>query len=350
MNKKFDFNIFSCLILISLLSLFNQLGIDYDYFKSQLIFFIFGFSSFFIAWFLTLNFFKFNSAYFYWINVFLLVLTIFLGQDVRGSRRWIDFYFFNYQASEFLKLFFIIYLSYFITACKDCYDESFFYPKKLLKIVFYFFIPIFLIFKQPDFGSSLVYIVSLIGMLFFANLPFKYFLNSFILFLISSPIFWNFLKPYQKNRIITFINPSHDSSGISYNVLQSIIAIGSGGFFGKGLGYGTQSKLSFLPENHTDFAFASYVEQFGFLGTLILFALFSFIFYLIIKKIFKYKNDPFIMLFLCGSLFYVFFQFFINVGMNMGIAPVTGIPLPFISYGGSSIVSLFMLFGLIAGL
>lgn len=297
-----------------------------------------------------LHFFRLNNKLFYWIVFASLILVYILGENIRGSKRWIDLYFFSYQPSEFLKLFFIIYVADFLASTRDEFDRCCLNLKSFLYSLFLFGLPILVILKQPDLGSSLVYMAIYIGLLFMSGTSIKYFINGFLLLLISSPILWHFLKGYQKNRILSFIDPNVDPSGIAYNSIQSIIAIGSGGFFGKGLGFGTQSRLSFLPENHTDFVYASFIEQFGFLGGIILTILFAYLIYQLTLKAFKYRSDNFTYLFILGVLALFLSQFCINTGMNLGILPVTGIPLPLISYGGSSVVSIFMIVGLILGL
>jgi rod shape determining protein RodA len=164
------------------------------------------------------------------------------------------------------------------------------------------------------------------------------------------PLGWFFLKDYQRQRIVSFFNPHFDYQGASYHMIQSIISVGAGGFFGRGLGFGTQSKLNFLPESHTDFIFASLVEQFGFLGGFLILVLYGFLFYLLLKRslfFLKQKDEQENFLVIMGVLAYFFFQMLINIGMNMGLFPITGIVLPFLSYGGSALISSFFLLGLI---
>lgn len=346
MEKKFDFNLFSLLLILATFSLINLFGIDHLVFRSQFYFYLIGFVFFFIFYFLGLDFFKYNSKLFYIFSIFLVVLTYFVGEDVRGSRRWINFYFFNYQGSEFLKVFFIIYLSDFLVSTKNYFTDEYIYFSKFLKSFIIFLIPVFVVYKQPDLGSALVLFSVYFSLFYFSGLKIKYYIFGSVFFVLSSPLIWGHLKDYQKNRVLSFINPNFDPAGISYNVIQSIITVGSGSFFGKGLGFGTQSKLDFLPENHTDFVFASFIEQFGFFGGFILLCIYGLIIGILLKKILSNKDDFFKVLFLIGLLTVFLFQIFINIGMNIGIMPVTGITLPFMSYGGSSVVAFLMLFGL----
>lgn len=350
MFDKFDWKIFTTVILISIFGLINLLGIDSTIFKDQLVNFIVGYIVLFIGYKFSLNFFKLNHKLFYWVIFATLVFVYIFGESIRGSKRWIDLYFFNYQPSEFLKVFYVIYLASFLTNVKDEFDRCCLDFRSFIYSLFLFGLPILIILRQPDLGSSLVYMAIYVGLLFLNGTSIKYFVNGFVLILISTPMLWHFLKDYQKNRLLSFVNPDVDPSGIAYNSIQSIIAVGSGGFFGKGLGLGTQSRLSFLPENHTDFVYASFVEQFGFLGGIILACLFGYLIYRLVNKAMQHRNDNFTYLFILGVLLIFLTQFFINTGMNLGILPVTGIPLPLISYGGSSVVSLLFVIGLVLGL
>lgn len=335
-------------IFLSLFGLFNLFGINQSLFLKQLINVIIGFLTFFLIKKLSFNFFKINSRFFYWFFLILLIITFIIGLEIKGSKRWIDFGFFSFQSSEFLKPFFILFLSDYLSR-KNIFENDFFI---LFKSFVYFFAPFFIIFKQPDLANSLVYLVIFIILVFFSKIKKKYLIYFFGIFIFILPFVFFLLKPYQKARIISFINPSIDVQGSSYNIIQSIITIGSGGFFGKGLGLGTQSKLYFLPENTTDFAFASLVEQFGFLGGFLIIVFYLLLIYFLLKKtsyyFFRKKDDNEVKFLFClGLSSYIIFQFFVNVGMNMGVLPVAGVALPFISYGGSVIISLMISLALI---
>jgi rod shape determining protein RodA len=273
----------------------------------------------------------------------LLFLTLFTG-SIRGSKRWIDIGFFQFQTSEFFKPFFISCLAAVLNA------PNRFSRLKLFAVFGMFLIPCFAIFLQPDLGSAIIYTTTFAAIFFFSGLSSK------ITAIISAvlvgviPFLWPFLKEYQKARIIGFLNPELDPQGITYNVTQAIIAVGSGGFLGKGLGLGTQAQYRFLPEFHTDFAFASFIEQFGFVGGVLLFLIYALLFYRLVKKMFLYKDSDYKFLFLIGTISLIFFEAVINIGMNLGLMPVTGIALPFISYGGSSLLSTMMLLGIASAL
>lgn len=281
--------------------------------------------------------------FFYWLFIFLLIITFIIGIEVKGSRRWIDLYFFNFQPSEFFKIFFILFLADFFTKHRqNIKDFSIF-----LKSLGYLILPLLIIFKQPDLGNAMVLFFIYVIVVLFSGTPKKYLLSSFLTLLLIIPIGWPALKDYQRNRITSFLNPEIDQQGINYNMAQAIITVGSGKFLGRGLGYGTQSKLFFLPENHTDFAFSSLVEQFGFLGGICILVLYFVISTGLIKKLallFQSTDEDILFkrLFMLGFFAYFVFQVFINIGMNLGLLPITGVALPLISYGGSSLVS-FML-------
>jgi rod shape determining protein RodA len=276
----------------------------------------------------------------YFGAVLLLLLTEVIGLSTRGSTRWIDFGFFNLQSSELAKPLLIFFLASFLDQSQKRLDI-----KEFVKIGLIMAVPIGLIFIEPDLGSALAISIITLGILWFSRLPKKYILMMFLLGITALPLAFGFLKPYQKARIETFINPFADPSGSGYNVIQAMIAVGSGEFLGKGVRQGTQSQLRFLPERHTDFAFASFSEEFGFLGVLMLLGCF----WIVLDRLASvmYKLSYFGKLIVGGYLAWILGQTIINVGMNMGIMPVTGITLPFVSYGSSSTVALLMGLGMV---
>jgi len=245
---------------------------------------------------------------------------------------------------EIVKIVMIIFLASFLSKKKNELNN---YVKISVSIVLVS-IPVFLIILQPDFGSSLVIMGIWIVMLLVSGINKKSILALFIFLAILSSGGYFLLKDYQKNRIATFINPQADPLGSGYNVIQSMVAVGSGGVFGKGLGHGSQSQLNFLPEKHTDFIFAVLAEELGLLGSGIVLVLFAVIIYRL-KETARLARDNFGYLIIVGVMAMIMIQVFINIGMNMGIAPVTGVPLPFLSYGGSSLVSVFLALGLVQG-
>lgn len=271
----------------------------------------------------------------------VLLLTVLTASKVRGVYSWFDIGGFSFQPTEFIKIILIIILAkYFST--RDISDFKHVIISSIYAGVF-----ILLIAKQPDMGMAAIFVVIWISMSVAAGLKARHFAILFIVLLIAGVISWHYvLKDYQRERITIFLNPSKDLLGSGYNINQSKIAIGSGGFFGKGFGHGTQSQLNFLPEKYADFIFAAIAEESGFFGVLMLLIIYSCVFYEIFSVIRKI-NDFFgkLLIFGCGIM--IFSGFFINIGSNLALMPVTGIPLPFISYGGSSLISTLMAIGLI---
>lgn len=339
MKKKPDTLIILSIVGLCTFSLFNLFGIAQSFFISQIVFIFAGFIAFLIARRVGIDFFRINAGLTYAIFIGLLILTYITGDVVRGSRRWIDFGIFNFQPSEFLKPFFAIYMA-------DLFSRRKIDAATLIKSGSLFFIIFLIILKQPDLGSALLYLGVYMGMIFFAGLSLRYFVSGALFFAISSPVLWNSLKTYQKQRVLSFIDPSHDISGAAYNVIQSVITVGSGGLVGRGLGLGTQSRFLFLPENHTDFAFASLIEQFGFVGGVAIIGLYCVLLYRLLLIVRDRKKESFYYLYTVGVMLFITISVIVNMGMNMGIFPVTGITLPFISYGGSSVVSTMILIGL----
>ena len=273
---------------------------------------------------------------FYIVSVLLLLIVFIYGLEVRGSLRWIDLGFFRLQPSEIVKISTILMLAHFLSS------RNMRRLKNIAVSGLIALIPSVLIFIQPDLGSALILIFIWLGMVVVTEVPKKYFLAGLALFIGILPLLYGLLQPYQKERILTFFDPGRDPLGSGYNVVQSIIAVGSGGLTGLGFGRGTQSHLNFLPEHHTDFIFATLAEELGLLGSVLLLLLFGIVIFRLLRG--SLKLPRFGGLVLIGLLVLIFSQTVINIGMNIGLAPVTGITLPFVSYGGSSLVTL--LFGL----
>ncbi|PIV10540.1 hypothetical protein COS50_04785 [Candidatus Roizmanbacteria bacterium CG03_land_8_20_14_0_80_35_26] len=335
-------------IFLSVFGLFNLFGLNQSLFFRQLVYCLLAFIIYFVIKSVGRHFFQINSRFFYWFFIVVLLITYIVGIEVKGSRRWLDFYFIRFQASEFFKPFFITFLSQYLS------DENIFKNDLTLFVrsFFYFFLPFFIIFKQPDLANAVTFLFIYLIIIFFSNIPKKYLTYFFGFIGLFFPLGWFILKDYQKLRIMSFFNPHLDIQGTAYNMIQSIITIGSGKFFGRGLGLGTQSRLYFLPENTTDFAFASLVEQFGFFGGFMVIFFYSLLIYFVAKRTIKFyfekkEEGKAKFLFSLGLLSYLSFQVFINIGMNMGLLPVAGVALPFISYGGSSVLALLIGFALL---
>jgi rod shape determining protein RodA len=218
-------------------------------------------------------------------------------------------------------------------------------PVRIVASIVLVFVPVFLILKQPDFGSASIIIAIWLGMLLVSGINKKNIISLAIVGLAVIFLGSFFLKDYQKNRLANFVSPGNDPLGSGYNVIQSMVAVGSGGLLGKGLGHGSQSQLNFLPEKHTDFIFAVIGEELGLLGAAITLLLFAFIFYRL-KEISRLARDNFGFLVTVGVSFMIFSQFFVNIGMNIGLVPVAGVPLPLLSYGGSSLISILASLGI----
>lgn len=276
----------------------------------------------------------------FFIILFLLAVIFFLGFETRGSIRWIPLGPFNFQPSEFAKPVVILTLAYFWSKHIPSWKNIF------LSLLIIFPV-LLLIFKQPDLGTTMTVFFIWLTMLIASNITLVKIAILSLMGLITAPLSWFVMHDYQKQRIISFLSPYQDPQGIGFQVIQSTIAVGSGQLFGRGLGRGTQSRLQFLPEFRTDFIFAFIAEELGFLGSLIVILLYSLLFFLMFKLLFK-VNDRFGELILIGVLSMVLFQICVNIGMNTGILPITGITLPLLSYGGSSILTTLISFGLIA--
>lgn len=270
----------------------------------------------------------------YGINALLLLVVKFAGTSALGAQRWIQIGPFTLQPSEFAKLIMIICLARLLANNKSGFQTW----KSLLPVAGLMALPTLLIFIQPDLGTSLVFAAITFGMLYICGLKMQLVKRAFLAFVVVFPLIWFFvLHAYQKTRILVLFNPNIDPYGSGYHVIQSKISIGSGGFIGQGLFEGTQSQLNFLPENHTDFIFSVIGEELGFVGAVFVLFLYFILLYRTIM-ISRASGDAFGSLLACGIFSMWLFQIFINVGMTLGIMPVTGIPLPFMSYGGSALL------------
>lgn len=282
------------------------------------------------------------ANFLYGINLIMLLAVMFIGHSALGAQRWIQIGPISLQPSEFSKLIMIIALANLLD--KKAGQLNTF--KDILPILLYVGIPFLLVLKQPDLGTSLVFLAILFGMLFIAGIRSKHMLIMTGIGMAASPIFWHFLKDYQKKRLTIFLDPDIDQYGSGYHIIQSKIAIGSGMLFGKGLFAGTQSQLNFLPENHTDFIFAVIGEELGFVGALVILLIYFILLYRGIK-VAGAARDNFGMLLATGITSMLTFHLLVNVGMTAGIMPVTGIPLPLMSYGVSSLTTNMVSIGIL---
>lgn len=278
----------------------------------------------------------------YFFALFLLVLLFIVGKSKFGGLRWFHLGPFSFQPSEFCKVVLILSLTRFIVDNKGKIELIYGLLKTFLMIA----IPLVLIVIQPDLGTALIFIPVCFFVLLVGGVRVKYLICSFLSLLILSPLFWHLLKDYQKRRLISFINPESDPLGSGYSIIQSKIAIGSGGIFGKGFLKGTQSQLNFLPEHHTDFIFSVIGEELGLIGVSIV----LFLYYLFIMegvKIAICAKDKAGKILATGVVFMFAIQIFVNIGMTLGLLPIVGIPLPFLSYGGSAFLFSMILVGIL---
>ncbi len=280
---------------------------------------------------------------FYGICIFLLLLLFVLGAISHGAQSWFSFGLFAFQPVDLMKVILILILAKYFSRR----HVEIAHIRHIIVSGLYMFIPFILVFLQPDFGSAIILLIIWFGMVLASGLSRKHLIILTILGIIVSVFLYAFVfEDYQKARVKTFFNPLSDVHGSGYNVLQSTIAVGSGQFFGKGLGFGTQSRLQFLPEYETDFIFAAFAEEWGFVGVVILLILYAIVITRILMSA-LYGASNFEMLFGIGLALMLLSHIIINIGMNMGIMPVTGITLPFMSYGGSHLLASFFGLGIL---
>ena len=345
--KNLDYILLISVILLSVLSVFVMYSTDggeilfhtKNHFVKLAVFFPL---MIFVAFF-NIKFWHNFSYIIYFIVMLLLIYVSFFGIKASGSQRWMDVYFFVLQPSELMKIAIIMCLAKYYHRLKIENVNSFTSITIVLSIIL---IPTIFVVSQPDLGTSILIALSGIIILWLGGVKIKYFIYSFITFLISLPFIISFLKPYQKLRILTFLDPDRDPLGAGYQIIQSKIAIGSGGLDGKGFLKGTQSYLDFLPEKHTDFIFTLFSEEFGFIGSVGLLILYSIIIFRIIR-IGSISRSNFARLFCFGYAFAIFIYIIVNLSMVLGLLPIVGSPLPIMSYGGSSMLATMVGFGIV---
>ena len=282
------------------------------------------------------------SWYLYVLNIMLLVSVLVMGREAGGASRWLALGFFDLQPSEIAKMIIIIALARLLAERSDRLDNIF----DLAPVFFYLAVPMALIIAQPDLGTSLVFVFIFLGMFYVAGVPYKIIVGLVLAGLALLPVAYSRLLDYQRMRLIAFLNHDIDPLGYGYQLAQSIIAIGSGGITGKGLFQGTQARLQFIPEQHTDFIFSVLGEELGFAGGSFLILLYALLIYRILK-IGSLSKDNFGALICVGVAAMLFFQVLVNIGMAISVMPVTGLPLPFMSYGGNSMMVNLLCIGLV---
>ncbi len=330
-------NVVGIVIIYSLTYFNGKASLAYD----QIVFACVGVAVMIVLTFIDYRNLKGVAIYAYIIGMLLLILLFFVGKSALGATRWINLGFFQLQPSELFKLCLIVMLAKYLS---DNYEEI--KLKHLLMAGIIFLVPALLVLKQPDLGTFSVLFAIALVMILATKIKLKQLIAVGLVILIGACGAWFFLKDYQKQRIETFLNPTSDPYGSGYNVLQSTIAVGNGGLLGQGLGQGPQSQLNFLPVAHTDFIFAGFAEATGFAGCFVLIALFVFFISRAIN-VARISKDSFGMFLAIGISAMFTFQMFVNIGMNIGIMPVTGIPLPFVSHGGTSLVISYAAVGIL---
>lgn len=318
------------------------------FFNRQIIWIIVGLFVFFAFSLIDWRFLK-NSGLLialFFSSVVVLALLLIFGKAVRGSVSWINLSFFSVEPADPIKLLLILLISKYFTR-RHVEIVRF---RHILISSFYVIVPSVLIFFQPDFGSVAVFLSIWLGMVVVSGISKKHLLLVLLVFVLLLGISWALIfEPYQKERILTFLNPLKDPQGAGYNALQSVIAVGSGQLWGKGIGYGTQSRLEFLPEYRTDFIFAAFAEEWGFIGVLIIFSCFGMLIWRILRNAY-FGQTNFERFFGVGLAIFFMVHFILHAGMNLGLLPVTGLNMPFMSYGGTHMITIFAGLGILMGM
>lgn len=341
MLRKFDSLLIVPIFLLLVFSVFILKSVSPDLFPSYYWYFGLGIFAFVVFSLFDFEVVSAFSKYFYIISIVLLLITLVIGQVTRGTVRWIPIGSFSLQPSEIVRPFLLVFFANYLAEKKlDL--------RRIVKVVLLMALPLFLILVQPSLGVTALTAVGFLGLFFASDLDKKYFLYLGLVALVLVPLVYVFLAPYQKTRITAFLDPSSDPLGVGYNAIQSTISVGSGMLLGRGLGRGVGTQLSFLPERHTDFIFASVAEEMGFVGAIVLLLLTLMVLLRIVSYIDTSISIP-ARIFLSGLFLTLFAQFVIHVGMNMSLFPITGIPFPLVSAGGSSLLATLTALGIVVG-
>jgi len=342
-----DYQLVFLILLLGIISFFAMYSTERGNFNYYTQSHVYRFVIFFLI-FILLSFFKIQFWYkyaylFYAVVVILLLGVDFYGISSSGSKRWINLFIINLQPSELMKITLIIFLAKYYNKIPTNQITSI---KFMIVPMFALFVPVALVVTQPDLGTAVLIALGGIAVIWLAGFRMKYFLFSSVLFVCLAPIVIAFLKPYQKSRILTFFNPERDPLGAGYQIIQSKIAVGSGGIFGKGFLNGSQSYLDYLPEKHTDFIFTLFSEEFGFIGSTMLLLIYALVIYRIIV-IGNQCRSNFSKLYCFGFAAAFFAYVAVNMSMVLGLLPIVGAPLPIMSYGGSAMLSMMIGLGIV---
>ena len=345
--RSLDYILLSCILILGIISSFTMYSTDGGdllyHSQSHIIRFVIFFTMMIFMSFISIRFWHSTGYFFYIIVLGFLIWASLYGITASGSQRWIDLYFLNLQPSELMKIAIIVCLAKYYHRSQIHNVNNF---KNLLTPTIILILPIALVVTQPDLGTSILIALTGLVVLWLAGLNIKYFIYSSLVCIISMPFVISFLKPYQKLRILTFFNPDRDPLGAGYQIIQSKIAVGSGGLTGKGFLKGTQSYLEFLPEKHTDFIFTLFSEEHGFIGSLILLLIYAVIVFRILR-IGSFVRSYFSKLFCYGFASAIFIYVSVNMSMVLGLLPIVGSPLPIMSYGGSSMLATMIGFSIV---
>tara|TARA_B100000029_G_scaffold448750_1_gene471464 strand:- start:287 stop:1414 length:1128 start_codon:yes stop_codon:yes gene_type:complete len=342
-----DFQLIFYILLLGMLSFLVMFSIDGGKFGYYTVNHIVRFFVFFLL-FIFLSLSKINiwhkSAYLiYALVLFLLVFVDLFGITLSGSKRWLNLFVINIQPSEIMKFALLLFLARYYNRIPSHEVNSI---KYLIQPLIAIIIPMGLIIRQPDLGTALLIAGGSVAIIYLAGMKLKYFIYSMFFLVITAPVVISFLKPYQKKRILTFLDPERDPLGSGYQIIQSKIAVGSGGIFGKGFLKGSQSYLDYLPEKHTDFVYTLFSEEFGFLGSSVLLILYVLIIFRIIAAG-NVSRNSFAKLYCYGFATAFFIYVIVNMSMVLGMLPIVGAPLPIMSYGGSAMLGIMLGLGVV---
>ena len=342
-----DFLLIFFVLLLGIISFFAMYSTEQGKFGYYTQSHLYRFSIFFIL-FIIISFFKvknwYKSAYLFYFTILILLFAVdFFGVTSSGSKRWISLFFINLQPSELMKIALIIFLARYYYKIPT---ENVANLKYIVAPLFAILVPVLLVAQQPDLGTAVLILAGGFAVIWLTGVRIKFFLYSFFILICLMPVGISFLKPYQKSRILTFLDPERDALGAGYQIIQSKIALGSGGIFGKGFLQGSQSYLDYLPEKHTDFIFTLFSEEFGFVGSTALLLVYVMIIYRI-TVIGRQSRNNFAKLYCFGFASAFFAYVAVNMSMVLGLLPIVGAPLPIMSYGGSSMLSIMIGLGIV---
>ena len=348
--KRFDWNFAAVILTLQVIGLVNLYSAAYStthlnrVFYSQLIWIPLGWMAFLFVSKIDYKTLLKNSPLFYWVNLGALVMVLLVGKRFYGARRWLDLGFFNFQPSETMKLLLILFMAAYLARHK-LQNLGF---RDLLIPGMIIIVPFLLTAKQPDLGTAILLLAIPSSILLFVKIQKRIVLTLLVILAVSLPAAWNYaLKPYQQNRVKNFLNPERDPRGTGYNSIQAKIAIGSGQILGRGFQQGSQNQLQFLPERHSDFIFCVLSEEYGFIGGMFTLAFFLILLFIILN-IARASGDRGGALICVGVAAFIFWHLIINIGMVAGLLPIVGVPLPLLSYGGSSMVTFMISLGIVA--